>query len=449
MSHELLFRASDGGRTHGPPVAPPIVRQVLRGGGEPLDPGVRARMEPRFRHSFADVRVHADGQAAASTRAVGARAYAVGRDVVFGAGRYAPGTGDGARLIAHELAHVVQQRGASASIQPELEVGAADHPAEREADAAAGTVLAGGSPALSPDGGAALRRAPGDDERDGGVDAPAAGTRAPDAGTDAADAGETSRPGGVISNAIEAVGGAAGAAAKAVVSAAQAVAAAALGTTRTFSLTFDDGPHTSALGKGNNRTEKVLDVLKSHGIKGAFFIQTGVTHRGNNPVGRALVKRMQAEGHKVGIHTGGTADHELHTTAAKAGRLESELNDAKSYVKTQTGEDATLVRPPTGAFNPAVSAIYAKTGLTNLLWDMDGDQGKSLGLADLKTRIESEMKKVQARKWKPSTPSPTIVVLYHDIQKGTADNLSALIAHIKATTSALSGGKDTATFAPP
>jgi peptidoglycan/xylan/chitin deacetylase (PgdA/CDA1 family) len=256
---------------------------------------------------------------------------------------------------------------------------------------------------------------------------------------------------GLFSGLASAVGNAITGAAEMVSSAADAIvsAASSAGTTRTFSLTFDDGPHTSALGKGTNRTEKVLDVLKTNGIKGAFFIQTGATHRGNNPVGRALVTRMQAEGHRVGIHTGGTADHELHTTAAKAGRLEGELNDAKSYVKAQTGEDATLVRPPTGAFNPAVSAIYAKTGLTNMLWDMDGDQGKSLGLPDLKARIESEMKKVKARGWKPSTTSPNIVVLYHDIQKGTADNLPALITHIKDTTRALSGGKDTAAFAPP
>jgi LysM repeat protein len=126
-----------------PALAPPIVHDVLRSGGVPLDSAVRAEMEPRFRHSFADVRVHADARAAESARAVGAHAYAVGRNVVFGAGRYAPGSGDGKRLIAHELAHVVQQRGASASLRPKLEVGAADDPAEREADAAAERAVAG------------------------------------------------------------------------------------------------------------------------------------------------------------------------------------------------------------------------------------------------------------------------------------------------------------------
>jgi hypothetical protein len=119
----------------GPALAPPIVHDVLRSAGMPLDAATRAEMEPRFRHSFADVRIHADGQAAASARAVGAHAYTVGRDVVFGAGRYAPASAEGRRLMAHELAHVVQQRGAAASLQPQLEVGEGDDPTTREAEA--------------------------------------------------------------------------------------------------------------------------------------------------------------------------------------------------------------------------------------------------------------------------------------------------------------------------
>ncbi|HST57093.1 MAG TPA: DUF4157 domain-containing protein [Longimicrobium sp.] len=169
----------------GPAVAPPIVHDVLRSAGAPLDAGTRAQMEPRFRHSFADVRVHADSTAAESARAVGAHAYAVGPHVVFGAGRYAPGSAEGRRLIAHELAHVVQQRGsASASIQPKLEVGAADHPAEREADLAARAVAGDAAvPALAGRGAVLRRQTP----PDGGMDGVDAGPRQ-DAGT-APDAG--------------------------------------------------------------------------------------------------------------------------------------------------------------------------------------------------------------------------------------------------------------------
>ena len=89
--------------------APPIVGDVLRSSGQPLDAGTRAFMEPRFGHDFSKVRVHTDAKAGESARAVQARAYTVGSNVVFGAGEFNPGTDAGQRLMGHELAHVVQQ----------------------------------------------------------------------------------------------------------------------------------------------------------------------------------------------------------------------------------------------------------------------------------------------------------------------------------------------------
>lgn len=91
-------------------VAPPIVHDVLRSPGQPLDTATRQFMEPRFGHDFGRVRIHADAKAAESAKAVVAHAYTVGSDVVFGQSRYAPGTDSGRRLLAHELTHVVQQR---------------------------------------------------------------------------------------------------------------------------------------------------------------------------------------------------------------------------------------------------------------------------------------------------------------------------------------------------
>jgi len=88
---------------------PPIVHGVLRSPGQPLDPAARAFFEPRFGYGFNQVRVHTDTAANQSAGAIGARAYTVGYQIAFGAGRYAPATADGAKLIAHELAHVVQQ----------------------------------------------------------------------------------------------------------------------------------------------------------------------------------------------------------------------------------------------------------------------------------------------------------------------------------------------------
>src|SRR5262245_35484849 len=91
---------------------PGIVHEVLRSPGHPLDAGTRAFFEPRFGRDFGQVRVHADGEAAKGARAVHARAYTLGRDIVFGAGQYSPETREGKRLLAHELTHVVQQEGA-------------------------------------------------------------------------------------------------------------------------------------------------------------------------------------------------------------------------------------------------------------------------------------------------------------------------------------------------
>jgi len=85
------------------------VDRVLASHGTPLGPAIQQDMEQRFGHDFSRVRVHTDAQAEESTRALSARAFTIGRDVVFGSGHYAPGTVAGKRLIAHELTHVIQQ----------------------------------------------------------------------------------------------------------------------------------------------------------------------------------------------------------------------------------------------------------------------------------------------------------------------------------------------------
>jgi Domain of unknown function (DUF4157)/Bacterial toxin 34 len=100
---------------------PPIVDEVLRSPGQPLDRETRAFMEPRFGHDFSQVRVHTDSRAAESARAIAAAAYAVNQDIVFGYGRYHPATGEGKLLLAHELTHVVQQRGGGNWAQRQVE----------------------------------------------------------------------------------------------------------------------------------------------------------------------------------------------------------------------------------------------------------------------------------------------------------------------------------------
>ena len=125
--------------------APPIVDEVLRTAGQSLDAATLAYMEPRFGRNFTRVRVHDDVRAAESARAVNAQAYAVGHDIVFDSGRYEPESLEGRQLIAHELAHVAQQRDA-----PEFMSGGvviAESPAhEAEADRAAGALVSGAQP---------------------------------------------------------------------------------------------------------------------------------------------------------------------------------------------------------------------------------------------------------------------------------------------------------------
>src|ERR1035438_359625 len=94
-----------------PSEVPPIVQEVLRSPGQPLDAATRAFMEPRFGHDFSAVRVHSSARADHSARAVSALAYTVGDHIAFAADRYEPRTTAGQRLLAHELTHVVQQSG--------------------------------------------------------------------------------------------------------------------------------------------------------------------------------------------------------------------------------------------------------------------------------------------------------------------------------------------------
>lgn len=118
---------------------PPIVHDVLRSSGQPLDTATRAFMEPRFGHDFSGVRVHTDLRAADSAMAVSANAYTVDNHIAFGGGKYQPQNGEGKRLLAHELAHVVQQRRGGIPPRSLFQ----DSVLERDADQAASTIAQG------------------------------------------------------------------------------------------------------------------------------------------------------------------------------------------------------------------------------------------------------------------------------------------------------------------
>lgn len=95
---------------------PPAVQSVLgHSEGQPLDTTTRIEMESRFNHNFSQVRVHSGAVAEQSTRKLNAKAYTFGQNIVFGHGKFVSGTAEGRHLLAHELAHVVQQSRGGAS----------------------------------------------------------------------------------------------------------------------------------------------------------------------------------------------------------------------------------------------------------------------------------------------------------------------------------------------
>ena len=95
--------------------APPIVHQVLRTPGQPLAPAARAIFEPRFGYDLSRVRIHSDAHAGESAASVNARAYTVANQIVFAPGQYGHTDSDRARLLAHELTHVLQQSASPAA----------------------------------------------------------------------------------------------------------------------------------------------------------------------------------------------------------------------------------------------------------------------------------------------------------------------------------------------
>jgi hypothetical protein len=142
------------------------VLDVVGNGGTPLEPAVRAAMEGRLGADFSDVRIHTDDEATASARAVGAEAYTVGADVVVRSDRWSPDTPDGQRTLAHELAHVIQQRAGPVATTPAGGgIGLSDpgDAFERAADQVARAATAA-SPAASPGGSSTQRQSEGEEE---------------------------------------------------------------------------------------------------------------------------------------------------------------------------------------------------------------------------------------------------------------------------------------------
>lgn len=124
----------------------PVHDVIGSGGGSPLEPGARSFLEERMGADFSDVRVHTGGPADVSARSINAQAYTVGTDVVFREGAYQPDTPGGRHVLAHELAHVMQQKAGPVSGTPAPGGISISHPSdsfEQSAERTAAQVMSG------------------------------------------------------------------------------------------------------------------------------------------------------------------------------------------------------------------------------------------------------------------------------------------------------------------
>ncbi|HVZ41160.1 MAG TPA: DUF4157 domain-containing protein [Candidatus Kapabacteria bacterium] len=144
-AYSAAVSAAEGDEQARTPDAESRVQQIRArlGDGSPLPPDVRSRMEEAFGEDVAHVRVHTNDEAAHLAAEEDARAFAVGSDVVFGAGAYRPGTIAGDGLIAHELAHAIQQRG-SETEEPGGSTASLEYDAERSTRGALARLMSRG-----------------------------------------------------------------------------------------------------------------------------------------------------------------------------------------------------------------------------------------------------------------------------------------------------------------
>ncbi|HSJ99886.1 MAG TPA: DUF4157 domain-containing protein, partial [Kofleriaceae bacterium] len=148
--------AGDGAQDAGQDASSDAVADAAAaGGGEPLPDDVRARFERSLGVDLAGVRIHTDPAAASAAATIGARAYTIGQDIYFAAGQYDP---RGDRLLAHEVAHTVQQRGGSPALQPKLAISSPTDALELEADRAADSIVGGDRATVSAASGGAARQ---------------------------------------------------------------------------------------------------------------------------------------------------------------------------------------------------------------------------------------------------------------------------------------------------
>ena len=170
-----------------------------------------------------------------------------------------------------------------------------------------------------------------------------------------------------------------------------------------IALTFDDGPHATL-------TPKLLDILKEKGVKATFFVLGECAAA--NP---AVLQRAAAEGHEIANHSW---DHKAFTKGGGSG-VDSEINQTNAAIESAIGKKPTLVRPPYGATNAAITRrLNEEFGLKVIMWDVDP--------LDWKVRNSAHVQSEILRSTKPGS-----IVLSHDIHPTTVEAMAGTIDALK------------------
>lgn len=223
-------------------------------------------------------------------------------------------------------------------------------------------------------------------------------------------------------------------------------------------LTFDDGPHagrrTENPRTNTNRTQSVMNVLKSHPVqhdmKGIFFIQThsrgakdDAYFRGNTTVGKALIREMHERQHIIGVHSGHDVpyrDHIPHTERQEVGELGNDIENAELFIEAVLKEALQgkpylpkLIRPVKGHVNPDVVRTYAEKFYKLTMWDVDSEDSRP------GATIEKVKRALVRNTWIAlAAGKKRLIVLFHDTdnyvpQGKLEESLEAYIGIIKAT----------------
>jgi peptidoglycan/xylan/chitin deacetylase (PgdA/CDA1 family) len=197
-----------------------------------------------------------------------------------------------------------------------------------------------------------------------------------------------------------------------------------------FLLTFDDGPSTW---EPYNPTRAILEQLQRDpvqpGIEAIFFVQTRDPRAGGGTAGRALLQRIHAEGHVIGLHTATAGGHIRHTRLSDA-ELEQSLRDGMADIEAITGKSPTLVRPPSWRYDERTAAAYQAAGLHMLLTDINARDGKIYGWnMSLRRRSHFQAGLVRVRqaiaqgRLQPIDGVVPVIITFHDTNTFTAGHM--------------------------